>query len=189
MRSPCYAHQSASPAGLGRPRGPRRADPGPAQMAASAPAGHAGHRSSLAPPHGHPEVDLRLILAKYETHYNGQRPHRSRQLHPPRPDYPVADLAQEQIKRRPVLGGLIHEYDPGRVDAQVRAGGRVPEPHRPGTHETPPLRQRAEQVIKKPGRIPSSGPSAAGHGRRRVITHPRALSRHYPWIPHTQTRS
>jgi putative transposase len=27
------------------------------------------------------------------------------------PDYPVADLAQEQIKRRPVLGGLIHEYE------------------------------------------------------------------------------
>ena len=41
---------------------------------------------------------------------NGQRPHRSRQLRPPRPDHPVADLSQERIKRRPVLGGLISEY-------------------------------------------------------------------------------
>jgi putative transposase len=57
------------------------------------------------------ERHLRLILAEYETHYNGRRPHRSRKLHPPRPDHPVADLAQERIKRRPVLGGLIHEYE------------------------------------------------------------------------------
>jgi hypothetical protein len=28
---------------------------------------------------------LRTILAQYETHYNGRRPHRSRQLRPPRP--------------------------------------------------------------------------------------------------------
>ena len=41
----------------------------------------------------------------------GRRPHRSRQLRPPRPDHPVADLSQEQIKRRPVLGGLINEYE------------------------------------------------------------------------------
>jgi putative transposase len=57
------------------------------------------------------ERHLRLILAEYETHYNGRRPHRSRKLQPPRPDHPVADLAQERIKRRPVLGGLIHEYE------------------------------------------------------------------------------
>jgi putative transposase len=57
------------------------------------------------------EPHLRLILAEYETHYNRRRPHRSRQLHPPRPDHPVADPAQERIKHRPVLGGLIHEYE------------------------------------------------------------------------------
>jgi transposase InsO family protein len=49
----------------------------------------------------------RTILAQYEAHYNGRRPHRSRQLHPPRPDHPVADLFKERIQRRPVLGGLI----------------------------------------------------------------------------------
>ena len=57
------------------------------------------------------ERHLRTVLAQYETHYNGRRPHRSRQLHPPRPDHPVADLSQERIKRRPVLGGLISEYE------------------------------------------------------------------------------
>jgi putative transposase len=54
---------------------------------------------------------LQLVLAEYEGHYNGRRPHRSRQLHPPRPDHPVADLSQERIQRRSVLGGLINEYE------------------------------------------------------------------------------
>ena len=54
---------------------------------------------------------LRLVLAQYEAHYNGRRPHRSRHLHPPRPDHPAADLSQKRIKRRPVLGGLINEYE------------------------------------------------------------------------------
>ena len=57
------------------------------------------------------ERHLRLILAKYAAHYNGRRPHRSRQLHPPRPDHPLADLARKRIKRRPILGGLINEYE------------------------------------------------------------------------------
>ena len=54
---------------------------------------------------------LRTILAQYEAHYNGRRPHRSRQLHPPRPDHPPADLSLGRIQRRPVLGGLISEYE------------------------------------------------------------------------------
>jgi putative transposase len=57
------------------------------------------------------ERHLRAILAEYEAHYNGRRPHRSRQLHPPRPDHPAADLSPERIKRRPVLGGLPNEYE------------------------------------------------------------------------------
>ena len=56
------------------------------------------------------ERHLRLVLAEYARHYNGRRPHRSRELRPPRPDHPVADLSQERIKRRPVLGGLLSEY-------------------------------------------------------------------------------
>jgi transposase InsO family protein len=54
---------------------------------------------------------LRAVLTQYATHYNGRRPHRSRQLRPPRPDHPVADLSHERIKRRPALGGLINEYE------------------------------------------------------------------------------
>jgi putative transposase len=54
---------------------------------------------------------LRRILAQCEAHYNGRRPHRSRQLRPPRPGHPVADLFQERIRRRPVLGALINKYE------------------------------------------------------------------------------
>ena len=57
------------------------------------------------------ERHLQLVLDAYAAHYNGRRPHRSRQLRPPRPDHPVADLSKERIKRRPVLGGLINEYE------------------------------------------------------------------------------
>jgi putative transposase len=57
------------------------------------------------------ERHLRTILAEYETHYNGRRPHRSRQLRPPRPGHPVADLSEERIQRWSVLGGLINEYE------------------------------------------------------------------------------
>jgi putative transposase len=43
------------------------------------------------------ERHRRTVLAQYETHYNGRRPHRGRQLCP--------------IKRRPILGGLINGYE------------------------------------------------------------------------------
>ncbi len=33
------------------------------------------------------------------------------QLRPPRPDHHVTDLSQQRIRRRPVLGGLINEYE------------------------------------------------------------------------------
>ena len=54
---------------------------------------------------------LRTILDQYAAHYNGRRPHRSRQLRPPRPGPPAADLSQDRIRRRPVLGGLINDYE------------------------------------------------------------------------------
>jgi hypothetical protein len=54
---------------------------------------------------------LRAILGEYQAHYNGRRPHRGLQLHPPLPDHPPADLSCERIKRRAVLGGLINEYE------------------------------------------------------------------------------
>ena len=54
---------------------------------------------------------LRTILTRYAAHYNGRRPHRSRQLQPPWPDHPIADLTTKRIQRRPVLGRLINEYE------------------------------------------------------------------------------
>jgi putative transposase len=54
---------------------------------------------------------LQTILADYEAHYNGRRPHRSCHLRLPRPDHYVADLSWKRIQRRPVLGGLINEYE------------------------------------------------------------------------------
>jgi hypothetical protein len=39
------------------------------------------------------------VLAGYARHYNGRRPHRAWQLHPPNPD-PLADPTKERIKRR-----------------------------------------------------------------------------------------
>jgi transposase InsO family protein len=56
------------------------------------------------------ERHLRTVLAQYQAHDNGRRPHRSRRLRPPRPDHRAADLCRERIQRRPVLGGLINEY-------------------------------------------------------------------------------
>jgi putative transposase len=56
-------------------------------------------------------VDKVFGTHKYARHYNRRRPHRALQLQPPRPDHLVADPSQEQIKRRPALGGLINEYE------------------------------------------------------------------------------
>ena len=57
------------------------------------------------------ERHLRSVLAEYARHYNRRRPHRSRALRPPRPDHPIGDPTQQRIKRQPVLGGLINEYE------------------------------------------------------------------------------
>jgi len=57
------------------------------------------------------ERHLRSVMAEYARHYNGRRPHRALQLQPPRPSHPVADLSQEQVKRRAVLGGLLNAYE------------------------------------------------------------------------------
>ncbi len=92
-----------------------------------------GHRwckaSANSPGRGHrPDAHLRpAASANGPSRLRGplQRaaPHRSCQLRPPRPDHPVADLSRERIQRRPVLGGLINEYE---------------RPHRsPGQHQWP----------------------------------------------------
>jgi len=58
---------------------------------------------------------LRAVLEEYVAHYNRHRPHRARNLRPPDADdtatVSVTDLAAARIRRRNVLGGLIHEYE------------------------------------------------------------------------------
>jgi putative transposase len=58
------------------------------------------------------EWHLRRVLAEYAAHYNAQRPHRALQLRPPRPQSPVPDPVYGRIRRRPILGGLINQYEP-----------------------------------------------------------------------------
>ena len=56
------------------------------------------------------ERHLRMILARYEGHYNGRRPNVAAAL-APRPDHPVADLSPEADPAPAFLGGLINEYE------------------------------------------------------------------------------
>jgi hypothetical protein len=68
------------------------------------------------------ERHLRQVLAMYAAHYNGWRPHRALQLRPlrphralqlrpPRPTSPVPEPVHGRIPRRPILGGLLNEYE------------------------------------------------------------------------------
>jgi putative transposase len=58
---------------------------------------------------------LTAVLDEYAAHYNKHRPHRARNLRPPDCHEiamaPIADLTTTGIRRREVLGGLIHEYE------------------------------------------------------------------------------
>jgi transposase InsO family protein len=54
---------------------------------------------------------LRRVLTEYAEHYNMRRPHRALQPRPPRPETSTADTGQRRIRQRPVLGGLINEYE------------------------------------------------------------------------------
>ena len=61
------------------------------------------------------ERHLRAVLAEYQAHYNTARPHQGIAQHVPddEPDAPpatVTDIDTQQIRRKPVLGGLINEY-------------------------------------------------------------------------------
>ena len=60
------------------------------------------------------EHQLRRLLAEYVEHYNAHRPHRSLIQRPPNtPDQTVAEpVPIDQIRRRPILSGLINEYHP-----------------------------------------------------------------------------
>jgi putative transposase len=61
------------------------------------------------------ERHLRAVLAEYQAHYNTARPHQGIAQRVPdgEPDAPratVTGIDTQQIRRRPVLDGLINEY-------------------------------------------------------------------------------
>ncbi len=58
---------------------------------------------------------LRVVLAGYQAHYNTARPHQgiAQRVPDDEPDAPratVTGIDTQQIRRKPVLGGLINEY-------------------------------------------------------------------------------
>jgi putative transposase len=53
---------------------------------------------------------LRPVLGDYSSHYNGQRPHQSRQQRPPGHDDRASPPPELPVQRRKVLGGVINEY-------------------------------------------------------------------------------
>ena len=57
------------------------------------------------------ERHLRRVLAAYAAHYNGRRPHRALRATSAAPGSPVPEPVRGRIRRRPILGGLINEYE------------------------------------------------------------------------------
>ena len=61
------------------------------------------------------QAHLRAVLAEYQEHYNTARPHQGlgqRVPHPgPAPRVTAANPSTYQIRRKPVLSGLINEYE------------------------------------------------------------------------------
>ena len=55
------------------------------------------------------EAHLRHVLAGFVAHYNQARPHQGLEQQTPVPFAPSARAGP--IRRRDVLGGLLHEYD------------------------------------------------------------------------------
>jgi putative transposase len=47
----------------------------------------------------------------YAAHYHSWRPYRALQLRPPRSTSPVPEPVHGRIPRRPILGGLLNEYE------------------------------------------------------------------------------
>jgi hypothetical protein len=56
---------------------------------------------------------LQLVLREYVVHYNARRPHRGLDLRAPDApsDPPTPASTPRGVRRRDILGGLIHEYE------------------------------------------------------------------------------
>jgi len=56
------------------------------------------------------QAHLQAVLRAYVAHYNGHRPHQSRQQRPPDQDGPIVMPLDAPVQRRKILGGVINEY-------------------------------------------------------------------------------
>ena len=61
------------------------------------------------------ERHLRAVLTEYQAHYNTARPHQGIAQHVPDSERDahraaVTDIGAQQIRRKPILNGLINEY-------------------------------------------------------------------------------
>jgi putative transposase len=54
---------------------------------------------------------LEHVLRIYRRHYNEHRPHRALGLLPPHGREPTRPNTTDHLRRRALLGGLIHEYE------------------------------------------------------------------------------
>jgi len=71
---------------------------------------------------------LEQVLRVYARHYNTHRPHRALALRPPDPPARLTTLGEEDrgaVRRRDLLGGLLHEYH--ELDERLYAPFGLPE--------------------------------------------------------------
>ena len=101
------------------------------------------------------QAHLRAVLAEYQEHYNTARPHQGigqRVPDPaPAPRVTAADPGTCQIRRKPVLSGLINEYE--RAARKPRRPKSKTESYfRAAQERTAPARRRAAETATRAGR-------------------------------------
>jgi Integrase core domain len=95
---------------------------------------------------------LEHVLRVYRRHYNEHRPHRALDLLPPEGPIPLRQSrAPQLVRRRDLLGGLIHEYKSRRVSLRTLRGARVA----PHNEDAPGLRP-----VGSPGPRSTAGEAA-----------------------------